>query len=138
MDIVSIANLLTNVPTDKIMIVFCLIGVIYCVAFISKILIKVLDKNTLAIDNNAKATDNLNITLGNIITNQKLHDERNKSDFKTVTTSINNVKDDVSRVEKDVASLSDDVNDISTRMATKDELQRVSATVSTIKGRIER
>ena len=122
MDIISIINVLSNVQTDKIVILFCL-------TFSSGFAYYVLKNNT-------KAMNGLNATLQIIVSNQSLHDERNKSDFKAVNIAVDNVKDDVSRVEKDVESVRTSVNDINARMATKDELQHVSQTVSIIQGKI--
>ena len=123
-DVISVINAIKDVPTDKFVIFFLLIGGGYLVW-------KIIQNNTTAIKNNTLSNDKLSTTLQTLITNQKLHDERNKSDFRAVKLDISNVRGDVSRVERDVSCLADDVNDITARMATKDELQSVSDAVAT-------
>jgi septal ring factor EnvC (AmiA/AmiB activator) len=99
MDIVSIVNVLKDVPLDKMIILFLL-------TFSSSFSFYV-------IKNNTKAVNGLTSTLQLITTNQTVHDERNKSDFKSVRSDISNVRTDVTRVEHDVAAVQDNVNDIS-------------------------
>ena len=106
MDVVSIVNVLKDVPTDKMVTLFCLI-------FSSGFAYYVLKNNTSAING-------LNETMQIITSNQTLHDERNKSDFKSVKsdicnvrTDVSNVRVDVTRVEHDVATVQENVNDIS-------------------------
>lgn len=124
MDIVSIVNLLSNVPTDKIVSLFCLVIVSVGGFWVLK--------------NNTSAINGLTDTLKIIVTNQQLHEERNKSDFKSVNIALDNNDKHISRVEQDVVSVREDVNDVKAHMATKDDLQDVSKTVSMIQGKIDK
>lgn len=113
MDIVQYLNILKDIPTDKMVILFLLVGV-------TSGGWKLLKDNSDVVKNNTSSMNTLNTTLQVIISNQSLHDERNKSDFKSVKndicnvrTDVSNVRVDVTRVERDVAAVQDNVNDIS-------------------------
>jgi|WetSurMetagenome_2_1015567.scaffolds.fasta_scaffold377969_2 hypothetical protein len=120
MDMIQLVNALKDLPIDKIIVIVILSGGFYI--------------SHEVVCNNTSAMVRLNTTLATIIQNQVRHEEKNHSDFKLIKTDLSNVRGDVHRVEKDVAGLADDIGNISARMATKEELQSVSQTVSIIQG----
>lgn len=120
MDLSTAIKLLAETPTDKIILIFCLI--------ITSAMIGLL---FYVVKNNTNAFKELTAFLQKITTNQALHDQRMKSD-------IIEVRSDLSHVEDCVAGVRHDVNDIQKNMATKSEVQDIHKTVSIIQGRLER
>lgn len=133
MDVISIINAIKDIPTDKFVIFFLLIGGGYLVWDITR-------NNTTAIKSNTIVSSNLNETLQLIISNQKIHDERNKSDFSIVKTDISRVEKDVESARDDVSSLQGDILDIKGNMVTRNEItvvhNRLDSIVTTV-GKIE-
>lgn len=120
MDVSTLIKLLADTPTDKIVLIFCLVITSAMIGFAFFV-----------VKNNTSAFKELTAFLQKITTNQALHDQRMKSD-------ISEVRSDLSRVDDCVAGVREDVNDIQRNMATKAELQDVHKTVSIIQGRLDR